>query len=449
MKKLIVGLVALGVPAASCARPLAAQGGNVSQNVSPASLATPTQTSSTPLSESLLLVRYDSKTQVNILTALDPVNGYDLAGIPPIPFGQSYVYALSPDRKTLAAVVYPSGDTPHGAHLYLIDLKDWSLREVKLAIDDWVLSMEYAPDGRSFAITSGPTHNQLTVVDAARAGVLAQVKMDYYIRSMKFNAAATALMIYGAPYDPNSGMSSGPVVTLVGAGALSPLWSTQLSQVRDGLFPKTDQVNIDGHMPGQANLFAPGLAFAPDADVLYIADAEKEQLVSVDFAARSVQARAVRAERSWLEQLLALTAGTAHAKGADDNEQNAALSPDGRFLYVTSIHNESVAKENGEWEFTQTPLGLQVIRTADAVETGKFETKANAPLVSADGNYVYLDIWDDGKGAPATQIFDTRQGKIIASMSGFLLTPTHRLNGEPVLVSGYSSASGRTQLPVF
>src|SRR5260370_39713343 len=107
-------------------------------------------------------------------------------------------------------------------------------------------------------------------------------------------------MIYGAPYDPNSGISSGPVVTLVGAGDLNPLWSTQLSQVRDGLYPKTDQVHIDVHLPGQPNLFAPGLAFAPDADVLYVTDADKEQLVSVDVAARSLQARPERDAPFWL-----------------------------------------------------------------------------------------------------------------------------------------------------
>ena len=449
MKNLALLILSLAIGISSCAPGKTAVTEVASQTAPPTPLATPAQTSSAPLSESLLLVRYISSKQVNVLTAIDPANGYELAGVTPIPLGQNYYYKLSPDRKTLAVVIYQSGDYPHDAHLYLIDLENWSLRDdIDLALNEWVFNMDYAPDGRQLALATSAASSTILVVDTLQGKILVQGKKDFAIRKMKFSAQGASLMLYGVPQDSSGVTTGNPVAMLVGAGDLNTLWSAGLPRLRDGLYRKEGQTG-DLHAPGQALQFIPGLAFAPRDDVFYIVDAEKDELVSVDFAARTIRAREVHAELSWFEQLLALTAGTARAKGADGNEKSAIISPDGRFLYVTSIHNESVKKKDGEWEFNQTPLGLQVIRTADAIETGKFETKANAPLVSADGNYVYLDIWGDGKGAPATQIFDTRQGKIIASMSGFLLTPTHRLNGAPVLVSGYTTNNGRTQLAVF
>ncbi len=449
MKKLIVLILAFAIGVTSCSPALEPSNPAAAQPAK--NFPTPSQTSKIPLSESLLLVRYLSQAKGNVLTAIDPANGAELAGITPIPFGESYSYVVSPDRKTLAAVVYPSGNYPYNPHLYLVNLENWSLADLDLELSDWIAGMEFAPDSRHLAIASGEAHSKLVVVDSSQAQVTVQGELDFAVRKLKFNAAGTALMLYGVPSDIEDETTNGdPVAVLASAADLSSLWTTGLPQLRDGLYRKEGTTG-DLHAPGNSNFLVPGLVFAPKQDMLYIADAEQEQLISVDFAAQSVQARQISIEQGWLEQLLALTAGVAHAKAMDGNQKSAVISPDGRFLYVAGMHQESVINKNDEWELKQTPLGLQVIRTADAVETAKFDTNANTPVVSADGKFLYLQIWDDGTGpsAPLTEVFDTLQGKVIASMKDFMLTPTRRLNGEPMLVSGYTLDNGRTQLAVF
>ncbi len=460
MKKLTLLILALMVVITACvpAQPAA-------PSVDPANLALPAtrpaknpnavptsgQASDIPLSESLLLMRYIAKTQHHLLTAIDPANGRELTGVAPISLEQDYSYAVSPNRQSLAVIPYKSAGSPHAGNLLLIDLRDWSTRSINLGRNQSTGMMAYSPDGRLVALVSSEYNNTILVVDVLQGKLLAQGKTGLSVYRMKFNADSTSLMVYAFPEDPSDRTTTGdPVVGLLSVGDLSWQWRADLPGVRDGLYRKQGKTG-ELHAPGNAYLFAPGRIFAPNADLFYVANAEKDELVSVDFAARSVKTRAVHAELSWLEQLLALTAGRAQAKAMDGSEKSVIISPDGRFLYISAARNEFILKEGGASEFKRVLFGLQIVRAADAVETGKFETESTDMTISPDGKFLYLREWKSELNAafPVTNVFDTTQGKIIASLDNFYLTPTHRLDGQPALVSGYSTDSDQTQMAVF
>src|SRR5688572_10247769 len=240
MKKLIVLILALAIGLTSCApapNPSSVADAQPAKN-SPA-LPTPAQTSKIPLSESLLLVRYISKAQGNVLTAIDPASGAELAGIKPISLGQTYTYTISPDRKTLAVVAYPSNTYPYSPHLYLVNLENWALTDLNLKLKDWISGMEFAPDNRHLAIASGEANSRLAMVDVSQAQVTAQRETDFSIRKLKFNADSTALMLYGITFEIDDGTTSGdPVAVLASADGLDTLWKAELPQIRDGVYRK-------------------------------------------------------------------------------------------------------------------------------------------------------------------------------------------------------------------
>lgn len=460
MKKLVLLILTIIITVTACA-----PSQPIDPKTDPASLAAPVTkptknpsavpttvpTSDIPLSESMLLVRFNSRSGNHLLTAVDPANGYEVAGAAPISLEQGYSYAVAPDRKSLAVIYYKSKGSPLTEDLLLIDLEDWSTRMIELGVSDWDATMAYSPDSRLIALASMDQKDTVLIVDVLQGKLLAQGKADLPIRRMKFSADSTSLMVYGVPKDPSSGAADGsPVVGLLDAGDLSWQWRAELPEIRDGSYRKEGTTG-DLYLPGNSFFVSPGLIFAPREDVFYIANAEKDELTSVDFTTRSVQTRTIRPEMSWLDQLLALTAGRAKAKGMDGNQKYVIISPDGQFLYIGGAHSEIVTKKENNPEFHQTSLGLQIVRTADAVETGKFDMEATDMMISPDGKFLYLRTWKNtlNSASPVSDVFDTAQGKIIASVEDFYLTPTYRLDGQAALVSSYSTDRDEAEMALF
>lgn len=460
MKKLVLLVLTLIITVTACAPSQtvdpktdpASSAASVTKPVKkPSAVPTTPQTSNVPLSESLLLVRYNRRAETHQLTAIDPANGHELARVAPISLEQDYSYVVAPNRKSLAVMSYAGKNYPHAGDLLLIDLEDWSTRMIDLGLKEWNATMAYSPDSRLIALASMDHKNTVLIVDVLQGKLLAQGKADLPVQRMKFTADSTSLMVYGTPRDKVHGAADGnPVVGLLDAGDLSWQWRVELPEIRDGLYRKEGTTG-DLYIPGNSFFVSPGVIFAPKDDVLYIVSAEENELTSVDFTARSLQTRAIHPEMSWLDQLLALTAGRAQAKGMNGNEKYVMISPDGRFLYISGAHSEVIEKKENNPEFHRASLGLQIVRTADAVETGKFDTESTDMMISPDGKYLYLRNWINklNSASPFTDVFDTAQGKIIASVDNFYLTPTYRLDGQPALVSGYSTDSDAVRMASF
>jgi hypothetical protein len=255
-------------------------------------------------------------------------------------------------------------------------------------------------------------------------------------------------MVYG-PHLANSGEAANagvsvgaPQVALFAVSDLSLLWSVELTGIRDGTFPKkADTANTqDIYQPGAASHFEPGVAFAPENDTLYLVHGDKDKLTTVDFANRKVSTVDIHINTSWLDQLLALTAGVAYAKGMDGTTKQAVISPDGKFLFVGG-YTEAVTQQvnSTDWNITDTSLGLQVIAVKDGTLVEKIDIEASPFYLSLHGRQIFLTGWNNG--IPWTDIFDMSSRRIIKHLDGIYLIPTRRLDGKAILVSTKTSSN--------
>jgi len=285
------------------------------------------------------------------------------------------------------------------------------------------------------------------IVDVLQGKLLKTGKASLTVYQMQFSADDSGLMTYAVPQDVlKDGVTSGDMqVGLLDVADLSWRWQESLPGIRSGLY-RIEGTTGELHAPGNAEHILPGIAFSPTADVLYVVNAEKDELTSVDFAAQTVETKAVQTKLSWIEQLLSLGATTAHAKVMDGHEKNLLVSPDGQTLYIAGARNEH-SVEDGEFQFKHISLGLQVVRASDAVQTARFEVGSNDMSLSSDGKWLYIRRWNEI--TPVTEIFDTSSGKVTASIKDAYLRPTHRLDGRPVLVSDYTEGDTKTTLAVF
>jgi hypothetical protein len=402
------------------------------------------------IESSLLAVEWKGHSEGNLLFPLDPATGIALPDYSPIPLGRSYFYAFSPDGRTLAAITFPN-DNIYRGDLLVIDLLSWTTQTVELKTSGWVSAMIFSPDGKRLAIAQGESTYELTIFDLEHGVISAQAEEDSLITRMKFTADSESLILYGTVfqnrYTENEMSGGAPHVKLLDAADLSPRWSVELEAVHDGIFPKDENVTADLSQPGTAIFISPAVVFAPLQDVLYVVHADAEQLSIVDFNSQKVKTLEIQDELIWFERLLSLTAGVAHAKVADGTGKQAVISPDGQFLYVVGMHYESFQDQLGNWQTSQDPLGLEIIRTSDGRRLEHLETDSADLSLSPDGRFLYLRNWTNT--APWTEIFDTSKRQITSHHEEIYANPVLRMNGEFLLVSTYSISENSHRVGIF
>jgi len=369
----------------------------------------------------------------SVLLVISSVTGKVFDTFTPIPLGENYNYAFAPDGHTLALV--------SNARLYLIDLPSWKISTFVVGLYGWLV---YSPDGTLLALASGGSDGNLRVVDARSGEVKASAQAGFSIRNVKFTNDGKAIMVYGphlasTGIAANAGVSVGaPKAALFAVSDLSVLWSVELNGIRDGVFPKkADTANTqDIYQPGAAWRYEPGIAFDPSTDVLYLVHGDEDKLTTIDFTKRKVSTVKVHVKTSWLDQFIALTAGVAHAKGMDGTTKQAVISQDGNYLYVVGTTEAYSKNSSGNWDVTQTFVGLQVIATEDGSLVDQKDTEASSVALSSDGKYLFLTGWDnDNTGTSWTEVYDIASNKIVKHIDSVYLTPTRRVDGTPILVS--------------
>jgi hypothetical protein len=391
---------------------------------------------------SLLVTQWQGSSEGNILFPLDPNTGEALSAFPPLSLGHTFSYAISPDRQTLAVVSFPSESTYKGK-LLLIDLPAWKTQHYELGLRGWVSSMVFSANGRQLAIAHGDTRHTLTVVNVEEGKITAQTDAGSFVSGLKFTESGEALMLYQPAIESSIGLTAHPPqVLLLAATDLTTRWSSKLEDVRDGIFPRDATVTqANFYEPGNAFYISPGLVFAPDRDALYVVHAETEHLTTVDFAAQTVQTLEIHPRLTWFERLLSLTAGIAHAKIADGRTRQAAISPDGEYLYTVGVNSSSFQDQGGNWQMEQSSLGLEIIQTRDGSRVDRIETDTSELSLSPDGRFLYLRNWGNSKDSiPWTEIYDTASGRILTRRTGLSAMPALLRNGKLLLVSTHSTA---------
>jgi len=422
--------------------------------VEPTNTPAPTGTMKAPVAspatfgDGVLLYEWREASEVSLLHLIDPETGLDIPGYAPISLGRSYAYAPSPDRNTLAVVVYPSNNSPKGGRLNLIDLQSWQMVTTSVEIDQWNTQMTISPDNQKLAITTGRqgesnAQGELALVDIAQRTALGEVKFDFLPTHIRFTSDSGALMVYGpASWDLSYRPASQAQIVLLNIPRLDVVWRTTLSEILDGFIPnEATQETSKSSAPGlgEGGWMQPAVVFAPDKDTLYIAHAKEDRLTTVDFTSRKVQAVDIHVPMSLLDRLVALTAGVAYAKVPDGNFKTAVISPDGQKLYILGEDIRSTKNSmTGQWETSQTPLGMKVVRTSDGAELGYFDIQASDAAISEDGNTLYLRSWGEynsNASVPFTLIWDIARQETLARLDGHYLEPGRKFNGEPVLLS--------------
>jgi hypothetical protein len=169
---------------------------------------------------------------------------------------------------------------------------------------------------------------------------------------------------------------------------------------------------------------------------------DEDKLTKVDFTTRSIRTVGIHAKLSWLDQLMALTAGVAHAKGMDGTSKQALISPDGKYLYVVgSTQTVTMLAKGNNWDFKFAPIGLKVIAAEDGTLVDTVDTAANSAALSPDGMQVLLSGWkNDNYSTPWTDVYDTTSRSIVAHLDWVSLVPARRMDGQAIL--GSSSMIG-------
>lgn len=399
------------------------------------------------LEASILAGLWKSNSEGHLLVPIDPSSSQALDGYEPISLGQSYSYAFSPDLSRLAAVGYVSPLHPHGGSLHLIDLVTWEDHVQELQLDAYVNAMDFSPDGERLAIAYGNNNSQVLVLNAVESPVkskttLLQTSVDFLVNEMEFTSDGSGLMIYGYrienPSTVNQQNPEPPFVALLDSSDLSVLWNENLEGVRHGIFPKDENSDepVDFTQPGQAIYFFPGLTFAPEGNVLYVVHANEDVLTTVDFDAREFSSVEIQPQLSWMERLLSLTAGVAHAKVAEGTTKQVAISPDGETLYIVGQNSELGEQKGNTWQIVENPLGLQIVRAEDGKRLARYDTEASAVSISFGGHYLFLQGWSQEHDSAWTQVFDTTTNRPETGVeNNTWLVPTRRLNGTPILAS--------------
>jgi WD40 repeat protein len=409
-------------------------------------LPTTTIGKSVSLGESVPVELWTDNSEEDSLVPIDPRTGQVLPDYEPIPLGQAAFQAFSPDQHTLAVVGFVSSQHPNGGSLHLIDLNTWKEQVQELRLDSYVNAMAFSPDGHQLAIAYGNAESRVLIVDVNNPLVksktaVRETSLDFYVYSMKFNTNGSGLMIYGSksenPNTVNQMNPDPPIAVLLDSADLSVRWKTRLDGVHHGILPKDGNVvaTPDLTQPSQAIYLYPGLTFAPKSDVLYVVHADEDKLTIVDFAAQKVTTLDIKPQLSWIERLLSLGAIEAHAKVAEGTRKDAVISPDGKFLYIVGQRRELAGISGNEIQMNNIPLGLQIVRTSDTSRVAHYNTDAQELSISADGRYLYLRSWGASPDIAVTQIFDTSSDRIVSSLNGMFLMPTHRINGAPILGS--------------
>lgn len=400
---------------------------------------------------SLLVSERRGSSEGNILFPLNPTTGMALSDYTPISLGRTFFHAFAPDRRTLAVISFPN-DTTYNGSLLLIDIPTWETQRFELGLKGWVNTMVFSSDGKQLAIAHGDSRPTLTIVNVVKGVITAQSPIDSFVSRLKFTDSGEALMLYHSTNYPVNALTAGPPqVDLLRASDLTQLWSAELEEVHDGIFPKDEDVNATNiYEPGRAFYVSPGFVFAPDRDALYIVHADSEQLTKVDFHRQTVETVEIQTKLTWFERLLAMTAGVAHAKIGDGITRQAAISPDGQYLYVVGVNNATFQDGQGNWNMEQSPLGLEILQTSDGSRVDQIETDTTELSLSPDGRFLYLRNWGNSQdNKPWTEIFDTARGKLVNRKSGISGMPALLMNGEFLLVSTYSTAETSHQMSVL
>ncbi len=398
--------------------------------------------SSVPLGRSGLVAQLSGETNSMLLTPVDPATGLPLDGYKPVDLGISLSYAFSDNDHTLIFTKYASANASTG-ELHFLDLRAWQDEFAMLLLGaDSTSALAMSPDGKLLAVATAATHGgDLWLIDAHEHASVAHSRTANLVTRLKFSTDNQTIMSYERPDGGASGPDQAPPVIAVRSAAdLSLQWSKTLPQVVDGFVPDKPG-NGNANQLGTGSIFEPAVVFAPASDTLYVMHADVPKLTRVDFDRKLVLTHDKHPEASWLEGLLALSAGEAYAKGQNGIRLEGRMSPDGTLIYSDGVQTVLTKSADGSWHETKSSLALQAIRLKDATQIYVSGIKGPSLDLSDNGARLLIPQLEDKTGTiNGTMEADATNGTLISQHTGVVLNYGLLMDGTSILVSSVPTA---------
>ena len=304
------------------------------------------------------------------LKAIDPLTGEAIEGREPVELGHHGTWALSPDGRTMALAWSPTGNDSGPDRLFLLDLNRWE--KTDLGFEALISKLFWSPDGDRLHLTtwhrcSQPecidSSSELVTVDSATGNVLSESSLPFSSYATRLSPDGYTLYLFGAESTNLQSKGEGQAPRLVA-------FDVQRGRVRAELeLPEVlwwTRVETGEHGEYSAQ-YLPGTAVSPDGRSYYVVHPDEDRITVVDLESMQVErSEEIGHNASLFGRLLSLLASTAHAKGGATTSKGAAVSPDGRLLYITGSTERPVREtadaEERTWE--SIDYGLKVIDTA-------------------------------------------------------------------------------------
>ncbi|MBE7554988.1 MAG: hypothetical protein HS126_28385 [Anaerolineales bacterium] len=397
----------------------------------------------------VLLTLWNDRQQRHEIHLVDPATGRDLPGRTLRTISDNPLYtlpaAISSDGQRLAVVgshgqscePFAGGSScrPSADELMLVNLP--AQRRVKAALpgQGWVGLFAFNSQNSTLALSYELKKNStLMLFDANTGQLIGQRVLEFRPALVSFALDGTSLALYGAPLGPDPGIAKpgSPRLLLVEAATLAVQWEQPLERILSGSWCEETCA-----APYEERLFAywsPAVVLSHDGRQLYLVHADEEKLTAIDLAARVVRSVEMQAARSWFDELLALTAGVAQAKGAGmGGFKTAVLAADGTRLFVLSQAMEATPTPEGHWQSSTTLLGLQVIEVESGRKVASLDTRASGIRLTPDGAYLLLDGW--GELEPWTEVLDAATLEEVAHLTGWEVVLSRQTDNQPVLLA--------------
>lgn len=321
---------------------------------------------------------------------LEPVDGYAS-----VPVGGWFVHAVSPGGRWLAFVTFPYAG--QAGELRLVDVERWEIASAGERIVN--LSSLLVDDDGTIAWVEGIGTSRPALNRKALGGAVEEVALlpeafvgydahRYSSGIALFGLVETVLRQY---------QGSAALMTVDAAGMVRevPLPAVTMGQTsfteEPGIGPVFDSVNPD---------------VVWDGDRALIVHADESIVTEVDLIAGTVESHVIGPEISAFGRFLQWLIPPAHAKLASGDTVTAVLSPDGSRLYKAASRSDVFEDAGGTWHNVITPLGIEVVDTANWTPITALELPVDSVALSPDGR-VLLAVGSSVDWAEGSEWVDT------------------------------------------
>jgi hypothetical protein len=294
-------------------------------------------------------------------------------------------------------------------------------------------------------IFNQPNSSTVMLFDTNTGRPIAQQAIPFQPSLMEYTSDGASLVLYGQPPGSKPGIAKPdpPGAVLLDAATLEIRWEQELPGILSGSWC-LEKCN-ESHGEQTFAEWTPAVVLSPTGNRLYIVHADEEQLTTIDFKARTVHTVRIQEKQSWLDRLLALTAGVAQAKGEVNGAfKTGVLSPDGTRLFTIGQTMTASIDSDGSSGSTIEPLGLDAIDVATGEKIMSAEDEGTWIKIMPDQVHLLLGSWGQGQ----TKILDADRLQRVADLGQWEVAATPGRAGQQIVVASRPGQS-HTDLAVL